>query len=366
MRYQKNGRRYEALGRSSPTARPCDGCHAVQSVVYCHSDAKCLCVSRDKQVHSANQVAERAHVCEVCKSASTVLTCCADAPALCTTCDAKLHSANTLSQRHQRVPVLPLPAAAIQTTSSFDEGKAFVITHGIKEEEEEVDSWLLLTEDSDYSNCTNSTATANNNRNKKMGFGDVDQYFDLSGYNPYYHSNITRNPEEQYMQEQQQIQRRYLEKEWNECAVPSQLTMVYEQQQSVYGIGGAKNAVSVTSSISLSSMEAGIVPDNTIAGISNLNILTTGGVDLLPVRSFQMPVHLSPRDRAARILRYKEKRQARNFNKTIRYATRKAYAQARPRIKGRFTKISDVELKVDLMSSPPDLPNSSYGTVPWF
>jgi len=87
------------------------------------------------------------------------------------------------------VPVLPLPAAAIPTTSSFDEGKAFVITHGIKEEEEEVDSWLLLTEDSDYSNCTNSTAT-------------------------------------------------------------SQLTMVYEQQQSVYGIGGAKNAVSVTSSVS--------------------------------------------------------------------------------------------------------------------
>jgi hypothetical protein len=126
------------------------------------------------------------------------------------------------------------------------------------------------------------------------------------------------------------------------------------------------NYLPISSQISLSSMEVGIVPDNTIAGISNLNILTTGGVDLLPVRSFQMPVHLSPRDRAARILRYKEKRQARKFDKTIRYATRKAYAEAQPRIKGRFAKISDVELKLDQMSSPPDLPNSSYGTVPWF
>jgi hypothetical protein len=149
------------------------------------------------------------------------------------------------------VPVLSLQAATIPAASGFDEGKAFVITHGIKEEEEEVDSWLLLTEDSDYSNCTSSIATANNNSNKKMVFGDVDQYFDFSGYNPYCHSNITRNPEEQYrMQEQQQIHRRYLEKEWSECVVPSQLAMVYEQQQSVYGTGGAKNAASVTSSVS--------------------------------------------------------------------------------------------------------------------
>jgi hypothetical protein len=31
----------EAVG-SSPTARSCDGCRAVQSMVYCHSDAECL------------------------------------------------------------------------------------------------------------------------------------------------------------------------------------------------------------------------------------------------------------------------------------------------------------------------------------
>jgi hypothetical protein len=46
-----------------------------------------------------------------------------------------------------------------------------------------------------------------------------------------------------------------------------------------------------------------------------------------------MPVNLSPRDRAARILKYKKKRKARKFDKTIRYATRKAYAEVRPWIK---------------------------------
>ncbi|CAN6233618.1 unnamed protein product [Urochloa humidicola] len=104
------------------------------------------------------------------------------------------------------------------------------------------------------------------------------------------------------------------------------------------------------------------LPDNTITDIANLTMLTTDGVDLLSGFPFQMPVHLSPTDRAARILRYKEERQAR------KYATRKAHAEARPRIKGRFAKRSDVELQVDHMSmfSPSDLPNSSYGTVPWF
>lgn len=46
----------------------------------------------------------------------------------------------------------------------------------------------------------------------------------------------------------------------------------------------------------------------------------------------------SAADRAERVRRYREKRKNRKFQKTIRYATRKAYAEARPRIKGRFVK----------------------------
>lgn len=43
-------------------------------------------------------------------------------------------------------------------------------------------------------------------------------------------------------------------------------------------------------------------------------------------------------DRKERVRRYREKRKNRKFQKTIRYASRKAYAEARPRIKGRFVK----------------------------
>ena len=47
--------------------------------------------------------------------------------------------------------------------------------------------------------------------------------------------------------------------------------------------------------------------------------------------------------RAACIVRYREKRKNRKFQKTIRYASRKAYAEVRPRIKGRFVKKEELE-----------------------
>lgn len=43
-------------------------------------------------------------------------------------------------------------------------------------------------------------------------------------------------------------------------------------------------------------------------------------------------------EREAKITRYREKRKRRKYEKQIRYASRKAYAEIRPRIKGRFAK----------------------------
>jgi hypothetical protein len=51
-----------------------------------------------------------------------------------------------------------------------------------------------------------------------------------------------------------------------------------------------------------------------------------------------MPVVSRGLEREARLMRYREKRKSRRFEKTIRYASRKAYAETRPRIKGRFAK----------------------------
>nr|ASZ80054.1 COLH [Phyllostachys edulis] len=46
-------------------------------------------------------------------------------------------------------------------------------------------------------------------------------------------------------------------------------------------------------------------------------------------------------EREAKVMRYKEKRKRRRYEKQIRYASRKAYAEMRPRVKGRFAKVPD-------------------------
>lgn len=46
--------------------------------------------------------------------------------------------------------------------------------------------------------------------------------------------------------------------------------------------------------------------------------------------------------REQRVARYREKRKRRTFEKTIRYESRKAYAEVRPRIKGRFATREEV------------------------
>ncbi|KAG1673254.1 hypothetical protein FOA52_002534 [Chlamydomonas sp. UWO 241] len=79
--------------------------------------------------------------------------------------------------------------------------------------------------------------------------------------------------------------------------------------------------------------------------------------------TYQMPapiVKVSTQEarinRRERMMLYREKRKNRKFEKTIRYASRKAYAEVRPRIKGRFATPAEVaEMKLAAIA------NTSYG-----
>ena len=66
--------------------------------------------------------------------------------------------------------------------------------------------------------------------------------------------------------------------------------------------------------------------------------------------AFQMPAAIvkvskeqAAINRAERVALYRMKRKSRKFEKTIRYASRKAYAEVRPRIKGRFATPAEME-----------------------
>uniref|UniRef100_A0ACD5V9P9 Uncharacterized protein n=1 Tax=Avena sativa TaxID=4498 RepID=A0ACD5V9P9_AVESA len=365
MNYNFNGTAYEEAGvQERSWARLCDGCSAVPSVVYCRADSAYLCASCDVRIHTANRVAsrhERVHLSKANERAPAMLKCRSDTAALCAAYEAQVHYANLLAGMHQRVPVVSHSAEAIPAASLLAEAAGTTTMLNCKEEEA---SWLLLSKKSANHNCSGD------NSSSSTYFGEVDEYFDLVGYNSYYDSRMNNNRGQYVMQEQQhlqQMQKEYAEKEGSESVVPSHSAIVSKPQQSGYGLVGAGKAAPVTSQISFSSMEAGIVPANTVIDMPHSSILTPAGASsLFSGPSLQMPVHSSSMDREARVLRYKEKKKNRKFEKTTRYATRKAYAEARPRIKGRFAKRSDAEIEVDEMFSTAALSESSYSTVPWF
>lgn len=91
-----------------------------------------------------------------------------------------------------------------------------------------------------------------------------------------------------------------------------------------------------------------------------------GTIDRLYGPPVHLPRQLSPIERMARVLRYREKKKRRNFEKIIRYASRKAYAETRPRIKGRFAKRTDVEMEANQMVSTKIMMDEGYSIVPSF
>lgn len=83
----------------------CDVCGEQRSMVYCRSDAACLCFSCDCKVHSSNALSKRhsrTPVCERCNSQPAAVRCIEERVSLCQNCDWMGHGPSTQSQNHKR------------------------------------------------------------------------------------------------------------------------------------------------------------------------------------------------------------------------------------------------------------------------
>ncbi|KAJ0042443.1 hypothetical protein Pint_18881 [Pistacia integerrima] len=370
-------------GGGNSWARVCDTCRAAACTVYCKADMAYLCAGCDARVHAANRVAsrhERVFVCEACEQAPAAFLCKADAASLCTACDADIHSANPLARRHQRVPILAISGSTYGPRANGPTEQERLFGQGGDEDEdddddeEEAASWLLLNNPAIARNGGNN----NNNNNNNNGFlfvGEVDEYLDLVDYNgeTQYVDQYNNNNQQQQQQQYSFAQKGYV----GDSVVPHvqcevkdqqqhhnndfQLGLDYESSKATYSYNG-----SISHSVSISSTDLGVVPEST----SDISISHSRPpkrtIDLFSGPPIQMPPQLTPMDREARVLRYREKKKSRKFEKTIRYASRKAYAETRPRIKGRFAKRTDVEVEVDQVFSTTLLTETGYGIVPSF
>ncbi|ERN07246.1 hypothetical protein AMTRI_Chr12g240810 [Amborella trichopoda] len=346
-------------------AKACEGCKATAALLFCRADSAFLCLGCDARVHGANKLAsrhERVWVCEVCEQAPASVTCKADAAALCVACDADIHSANPLARRHERFPVVPFyePPAPKSSASCLlvpDRGPKTTENAKLDDEDEDDDHNSIGADEAEAATwlLPNPKIGGGEMKSADYFFPEVDPYLDLEYGSP--------------------VDQRFQAHNGTDSVVPVQSKGMGNDQCLEFDFSRPKNGYSYTTasmshSVSSSSLDVGVVPDGSaMTDISNPYSRTLkGGQDLVAHVPSQPSSHYPPMDREARVLRYREKRKNRKFEKTIRYASRKAYAETRPRIKGRFAKRTDIEVEVDRIysSAAALMADTSYGIVPSF
>ena len=302
----------------------CNTCRSAACTVYCRADSAYLCATCDAQVHAANLLAsrhERVRVCEACERAPAAFFCKADAASLCIACDSQVHLANPLARRHQRVPILPVSSMATNhssETTAMTDPENIVVMGQEEEDETEVASWLL--------------PSSEKNNNNSLDLVDCQQDYNVVPRSRYARDGVVPLQVEE-----------------------SKAHVHHEQHNFQFGFTNVSSGCHMVSLVLESTSS-----DTTVLLHSPSPKAAT---DQLPDPSIQI---FSPGEREARVMRYREKKKTRKFEKRVRYASRKAYAETRPRIKGRFVKREEVDAEAEADQGFPTMImfNTGYGVVP--
>ncbi|CAN4096757.1 unnamed protein product [Withania somnifera] len=104
----------------------CEFCGEQRSIVYCRSDTACLCLSCDRNVHSANALSQRHSrtlLCERCSSQPAIVRRVEEKISLCKNCDSIRHGGPSNGSMHKRQALSCytgcLSAAELSTIWSF-------------------------------------------------------------------------------------------------------------------------------------------------------------------------------------------------------------------------------------------------------
>ncbi|XP_008803171.2 zinc finger protein CONSTANS-LIKE 10 [Phoenix dactylifera] len=84
----------------------CDFCGEQRSMVYCRSDAACLCLSCDRNVHSANALSRRHSrtlLCDRCITQPAIFRCMEEHVSLCQNCDWNGHGGSASGHKRQTI-----------------------------------------------------------------------------------------------------------------------------------------------------------------------------------------------------------------------------------------------------------------------
>ncbi|XXG53219.1 hypothetical protein AAC387_Pa03g1349 [Persea americana] len=388
----------------------CDFCGDQRSMVYCRSDAACLCLSCDRNVHSANALSRRHSrtlLCDRCNSQPAVSRCAEEKISLCQNCDWDGHSGSTQASGHKRQPIncySGCPSAAELSgiwsfvedfpstvglncdqglgLMSIDENSASTYwgppensstvdlatmsnINGL-ENDDKLDAWMESSSmsPSNPMPCSVNQPAGSVESKLPKGLGiceddDIYEDFDLSFENYEELFGMSQNQPGQLFEDEgidslfdvknmpdSSGQGGFVSSSAGQAKAMQAACSIAASTDSLMSNAGAKSdsnlylpARQARSSLSLSfsgltgESSAGDYQD---CGVSSMLLMgeppwyPPGPENSLPTAS---------RDNA--VMRYKEKKKTRKFEKKIRYASRKARADVRKRVKGRFVKAGD-------------------------
>ncbi|CAH8356429.1 unnamed protein product [Eruca vesicaria subsp. sativa] len=352
----------------------CDFCGEQRSMVYCRSDAACLCLSCDRSIHSANALSKRHSrtlVCERCNAQPATVRCVEERVSLCQNCDWSGHNNNnnnpSSTNNHKRQSIscysgCPSSSelASLWSFSSDLAGQAVC--------EQEMGMMNIDNDGQTNQNCnedkkdvidgsssrleTSYAADSNSSFAKDVGVCE-DDFYDNLGMDEV--DLALENYEELFgtaFNSSGQL--------FGQCGIDS----LFQKHHQAAPEGG--NSVQPAESNDDSFMSSKTEPIicytskpahsnisfSGVTGESNAgefqecgassSMQLLGDPPWYPQTSSQdnnACSHSVTRNNA--VLRYKEKKKARKFDKTVRYASRKARADVRRRVKGRFIKAGE-------------------------
>ncbi|KAL0658337.1 hypothetical protein Bca4012_078922 [Brassica carinata] len=339
----------------------CDFCGEQRSMVHCRSDAACLCLSCDRNVHSANALSKRHSrtlICERCNAQPASVRCTDERVSLCQNCDWLGHNGATNSH-HKK-----------QTINCYS---------GCPSSEELASIWsFCLDLDLDFSKGGQSACE------QGMGLMTIDEGTGekRSGGHD---ANVDQPGTSSAAQEKSTLAKGLGVSEDDYCGnlIMDEMDLAFEKYDELFGTaynsskdlfehGGLEslfenhegktmqqpaesNAASGDSFmtcrtepiICFSSQPAHSnlsFSGATVEG-NNAGDFQDCGVSSMQQVSKETPLwcpptaqEISATTRNNAVIRYKEKKKARKFDKRVRYVSRKERADVRRRVKGRFVK----------------------------
>ncbi|KHN03748.1 zinc finger protein CONSTANS-LIKE 13-like [Glycine soja] len=340
-------------GSPSPNSkqRTCDYCGDFTALLYCSADSAKLCFFCDRKVHSPNQLFSkhtRAQLCDSCGDSPASMLCSAENSVLCHNCDCEKHK-HLASEVHQRKPLEGFsgcPSVTELLTILGVSEKSLLSNEGTSQIDYDLSDLHVWSAPSVNGLEYLITSTASSHKNRKSAFGRhkeeiLSQLRELIKLEPdLIHGEVDAERQGQFGNLPTGFER------------DVEASMFPSYEAGVFCWHGESsdptNQIVPSDTSSLRDFGEVVSAEDGSFTIPGTGTQANFNNEGKPSNSFNSenlsptpkatPYELTSHERDSALLRYREKKKTRRYDKHIRYESRKVRAESRMRIKGRFVK----------------------------